>query len=50
MSEVTPVGPFVGLSGGTLCVRVWSFDDTGRVSTAALTQQIALPPAAPARE
>ena len=46
VSEVTPTGPFVGLSGGTLCVRVWSFDDTGRVSAAALTQQVALPPAA----
>jgi len=45
--DVTPTGPFVGLGGGILCVRVWSFDDTGRVSAAALTQQIALPPPAP---
>jgi hypothetical protein len=42
--DVTPRGPFVGLGGGMLCVRAWSFDDTGRVSAAALTQQIALPP------
>ena len=46
--DVTPTGPFVGLGGGMLCVRVWSFDDTGRVSTAALERQIALPPPAPA--
>jgi hypothetical protein len=44
--DVTPSGPFVGLAGGMLCVRAWSFDDTGRVSAAALTRQIALPPAA----
>ena len=45
--DVTPRGPFVGLGGGMLCVRAWSFDDTGRVSATALTQQIALPPPAP---
>lgn len=44
--DVTPSGPFVGLGGSTLCVRAWSFDDTGRVSADALTQQIALPPPA----
>jgi len=48
VTDVTPTGPFVGLGGGTLCVRAWSFDDTGRVSAEALTQQIALPPPAPA--
>ena len=46
--DVTPTGPFVGLGGGMLCVRAWSFDDTGRVSAEALTQQIPLPPPAPA--
>ena len=45
--DVTPTGPFVGLGGGMLCVRAWSFDDTGRVSADALTRQIALPPPVP---
>ncbi len=43
--DVTPLGSLIPLAGGTLCVRAWAFDDTGRVSAAPATQQVALEPA-----
>lgn len=45
--DVTPRGPLVGLDGGVLCVRAWTYDATGRVSAEPVTQQVGLAPAGP---
>lgn len=45
--DVTPRGPLVGLDGGTLCVRAWTYDATGRVSAEPVTRDVPLAPANP---